>query len=46
MNCDGCDIDLDVEATVVIDTLNGSVCYNLCGFCASRVENFILKDLP
>ena len=45
MSCDGCDIDLDIEATFVIDKLDGSIQYELCGFCAGRVEKFILKEL-
>lgn len=46
MNCHGCDVDLDIECTVVIDALDGSVQYSLCGCCASKVEKFILNDLP
>ena len=46
MKCSGCDIDLDIEATFVIDKLDGSVQYELCGCCASKVEKFILKELP
>ena len=46
MNCDGCDVDLDIECTVVIDTFDGTIHYSLCGCCASKVKKFILKELP
>ena len=46
MTCNGCDIDLDIEATFVIDKLDGSIQYELCGCCADKVEKFILKELP
>ena len=47
MKCSGCDVDLDIEATFVRDTLDGSsVQYELCGCCADKVEKFILKELP
>ena len=44
--CDGCGQDIETEGTVTINKYDSEINYNLCWYCAGKVEQFILKELP
>lgn len=44
--CDGCGIDTDTEGHVTVSKFDGEINYDLCGYCITKVEEFIKKELP
>ena len=45
VECIGCGLDTDIEYSVVVDGIDDSRVYELCGFCGDKVIRFIEKEL-
>ena len=44
--CDGCEVDTDIEGYFTYEKNGREITIELCGFCCDKVKDFIEHSLP